>query len=88
MSVGVFVGVGVVVGVSVGVSVGVEVGAAVIVDDLPDEKERCEWLWEELEKLMKDEKARQVMAEGCKIVANAHAAQTIANSLLSMAGGK
>jgi len=66
----------------------VEVGAAVIVDDVPDEKERAEWLWEELEKLMKDDKARQIMAEGCKIVANAHAAQTIANSLLSMAGGK
>ncbi len=65
----------------------VEVGAAVIVDDLPDEKERCEWLWEELERLLKDEKARQVMAEGCKIVANAHAAQAIANSLVSMAGG-
>jgi len=64
----------------------VEVGAAVIVDDLPDEKERAEWLWEELERLMKDEKARQVMAEGCKIVANVHAAQTIANSLITMAG--
>ncbi len=66
----------------------VEVGAAVIVDDLPDEKERSEWLWEELEKLMKDEKARQVMAEGCKIVANVHADQTIATSLLNMAGRK
>ena len=66
----------------------VEVGAAVIVNDVPDEKERSEWLWEELERLMKDEKARQVMAEGCKIVANAHAAQAISNSLVSMAGGK
>ncbi len=65
----------------------VEVGAAVIVDDVPDEKERSEWLWEELERLMKDEKARQVMAEGCKIVANSHAAQAIATSLVSMAGG-
>jgi len=66
----------------------VEVGAAVIVDDLPDEKDRAEWLWDELEKLMKDEKARQVMAEGCKIVANVHADQAIANSLLNMAGRK
>ena len=64
----------------------VEVGAAVIVDDLPDQNERAEWLWEELERLMKDEKARQVMAEGCKIVANVHAAQAIANSLIAMAG--
>lgn len=64
----------------------VEVGAAVIVDDLPDEKDRSEWLWEELEELMKDEKARQIMAEGCKIIANVHADQAIANSLLSMAG--
>jgi len=66
----------------------VEVGAAVIVDDLPDEKDRAEWLWDELEKLMKDEKARQIMAEGCKIVANVHADQAIANSLLNMAGKK
>jgi len=66
----------------------VEVGAAVVVDDVPDEKDRSEWLWEEMEKLMKDEKARQIMAEGCKIVANVHADQKIANSLLNMAGKK
>jgi len=63
----------------------VEVGAAVIVDDVPDEKDRSEWLWEELEKLMKDQKARQVMAEGCKIVTNLGADLKIAEKLLKMA---
>lgn len=63
----------------------VEVGAAVVVDDLPDEQERSEWLWEELQKLMKDEKARQVMAEGCKIAASVHADEKIANALITMA---
>jgi UDP-N-acetylglucosamine--N-acetylmuramyl-(pentapeptide) pyrophosphoryl-undecaprenol N-acetylglucosamine transferase len=63
----------------------VEVGAAVLVDDLPDEKDRSEWLWEELERLMKDQEARQVMAEGCKIVANLDADLKIAQKLLQMA---
>jgi UDP-N-acetylglucosamine--N-acetylmuramyl-(pentapeptide) pyrophosphoryl-undecaprenol N-acetylglucosamine transferase len=63
----------------------VEIGAAIIVDDLPDEKDRSEWLWEELEKLMKDQKARQVMAEGCKIIANPDADRKIAEQLLKMA---
>ncbi|MHC4508421.1 MAG: UDP-N-acetylglucosamine--N-acetylmuramyl-(pentapeptide) pyrophosphoryl-undecaprenol N-acetylglucosamine transferase [Planctomycetota bacterium] len=63
----------------------VEVGAAVIVDDVPDEKDRTEWLWGELEKLMKDQKTRQVMAEGCKIVANRQAELKIAETLLNTA---
>jgi len=63
----------------------VEVGAAIIVDDLPDEKDRSEWLWEELEELMKDEKARQVMAEGCRMIANPDADRKIAERLLKMA---
>ncbi len=63
----------------------VEVGAAIIVDDLPDEKDRSEWLWEELEKLMKDQKVRQVMKEGCRIVANPDADRKIAEQLLIMA---
>jgi UDP-N-acetylglucosamine--N-acetylmuramyl-(pentapeptide) pyrophosphoryl-undecaprenol N-acetylglucosamine transferase len=62
----------------------VEVGAAIIVDDLPDEKDRSEWLWEELQKLMKDQKARQVMAEGCRIIANTHADRKIAEQLMKM----
>jgi UDP-N-acetylglucosamine--N-acetylmuramyl-(pentapeptide) pyrophosphoryl-undecaprenol N-acetylglucosamine transferase len=60
----------------------VEAGAAIIVDDLPDETDRSEWLWEELEKLMKDKKARQVMAEGCRIIANPDADRKIAEQLL------
>lgn len=60
----------------------VEVGAAIIVDDLPDETDRSEWLWEELEKLMRDEKTRQVMTEGCKIIANPDADRKIAEQLL------
>jgi len=63
----------------------VEVGAAVIVDDLPNKNDRAKRLWEELEKLMKDQKARQVMAEGCKIIANPDADRKIAEQLLIMA---
>jgi len=66
----------------------VEVGAAVIVDDLPDEKDRYEWLWEELEELMKDQKIRQVMAEGCRIVANPDADRKIAEKLLKIADNR
>jgi len=63
----------------------VEVGAAVIVDDLPDEKDRSEWLWEELEKLMRDRKIRQAMVDGCKMVADPDADRKIAEQLLKMA---
>jgi len=63
----------------------VEVGAAIIVDDLPDKQDRSEWLWEELERLMKDQKARQVMAERCKIIASPDADRKIAERLLIMA---
>lgn len=66
----------------------VEVGAAVIVDDVPNEDDRAQWLWEELEKLMQDEKARQVMAEGCRIAANLQADLRIAEKLLKMANGE
>jgi UDP-N-acetylglucosamine--N-acetylmuramyl-(pentapeptide) pyrophosphoryl-undecaprenol N-acetylglucosamine transferase len=65
----------------------VEVGAAVIVDDVPHEEDRAEWLWEELERLMQDQKARQVMAEGCRVVANPGADAKIAEKLLKMADG-
>ena len=66
----------------------VEIGAAVIVDDVPNEDDRAHWLWEELEKLMQDEKARQVMAEGCRIAANRQADLRIAEKLLKMADGE
>ena len=41
----------------------VEAGAAVIVDDVPDEKERAEWLAEELEELMRNDDKRREMAK-------------------------
>jgi UDP-N-acetylglucosamine--N-acetylmuramyl-(pentapeptide) pyrophosphoryl-undecaprenol N-acetylglucosamine transferase len=60
----------------------VEAGAAVIVDDLPDEKERAEWLWEELEELMKDDEKRKEMKNKCAAVAKKDAAEKIAERLL------
>ncbi|MCK4293512.1 MAG: UDP-N-acetylglucosamine--N-acetylmuramyl-(pentapeptide) pyrophosphoryl-undecaprenol N-acetylglucosamine transferase [Planctomycetes bacterium] len=60
----------------------VEAGAAVIVDDLPDATDRAEWLWEELEELMRDEGKRQEMAENCAEIANVDAASKIAERLL------
>ena len=60
----------------------VQVGAAVIVDDLPDSNERAEWLWEELEGLMKNGKKRREMMENCAQAAKADAASRIAQRLL------
>ena len=62
----------------------VEAGAAVIVDDLPDEKERPGWLWEELEELMKDEKKREEMRQACKSIARLDAGLQIAEGLLKI----
>jgi UDP-N-acetylglucosamine--N-acetylmuramyl-(pentapeptide) pyrophosphoryl-undecaprenol N-acetylglucosamine transferase len=66
----------------------VEASAAVIVDDLPDEKDRTKWLWEELEVLMKDNEKRRQMAEACRAVARPQADVKIAERLLKMVGGK
>jgi len=62
----------------------VEAGAAVIVDDLPERKETAQWLWAELEELMKDEKKRKKMAENCKAVSNMGASAKIAEKLLEI----
>jgi len=62
----------------------VEVEAAVIVDDLPDEKDRAQWLWEELEELMGDDEKRREMAENCRAVANVNAANRIAEEVLEI----
>ena len=62
----------------------VEAGAAIIVDDLPDEKERCEWRAEELQVLMKDEDKRRQMREGCAAVARKEAGLKIAKKLLGV----
>ena len=64
----------------------VEVGAAIIVDDVPDVQDRTEWLWEELQPLMKDDQARQEMSEACKLVARPSAAADIAARLLELSG--
>jgi UDP-N-acetylglucosamine--N-acetylmuramyl-(pentapeptide) pyrophosphoryl-undecaprenol N-acetylglucosamine transferase len=66
----------------------VEAGAAIVVDDLPDEKDRAEWLWEELEELMKDKAKRDEMAEACRNIARTDAASKIAERLLAIAGGR
>ena len=60
----------------------VEAGAAVIVDDLPNEKERQGWLWEELEELMKNEKKREEMRQACKSIARLDASMKIAEKLV------
>jgi UDP-N-acetylglucosamine--N-acetylmuramyl-(pentapeptide) pyrophosphoryl-undecaprenol N-acetylglucosamine transferase len=62
----------------------VEAGAAIIVDDLPDEKERQGWLWEELEELMKDEKKLEEMSQACKSIARLDASLKIAERLLKI----
>jgi len=64
----------------------VDAGAAIIVDDLPDAKERAQWLWEELEALMKDEKKREEMKKNCAAIANKEAASKIAEKLLEISG--
>ena len=60
----------------------VEAGAAIIVDDLPDAKDRAGWLWEELEPLLKDDRKRQEMKESCARIANKDAAEKIALAIL------
>jgi UDP-N-acetylglucosamine--N-acetylmuramyl-(pentapeptide) pyrophosphoryl-undecaprenol N-acetylglucosamine transferase len=62
----------------------VEAGAAVVVDDLPDEKDRAEWLWEELQELMRDEKKRQEMKIACRAVAEKQASVKVADKLLEI----
>jgi UDP-N-acetylglucosamine--N-acetylmuramyl-(pentapeptide) pyrophosphoryl-undecaprenol N-acetylglucosamine transferase len=57
-------------------------GAAVVVDDLPDERERAEWLRQELEGLMKDDAKRGEMAENCATVGKRDAAGVIAEKLV------
>jgi len=66
----------------------VEAGAAIVVDDLPDEKDRAEWLWEELEELMKDKVKREQMAEACRTVGRPDAALKIAEKLIAMTGSR
>lgn len=64
----------------------VEAGAGIIVDDLPNEKERQGWLWEELEELMKNEKKREEMRKACKSIARLDASLKIAEKLVEAHG--
>jgi len=59
----------------------VEAGAAIIVDDLPDAKDCAEWLWEELEPLLKDDQKRRQMKESCARIADKKAAEKIAHAI-------
>ena len=63
----------------------VEAGAGVIVDDLPGEKDRAQWLWEELEPLLKNDDRRRRMADNCRTIAKKNAALKIAEKLLKTA---
>lgn len=60
----------------------VEAGAGIIVDDLPDEKDRAEWLWEELEQLMTDNAKRREMKNACQTLNPQNAATRIAKALI------
>jgi UDP-N-acetylglucosamine--N-acetylmuramyl-(pentapeptide) pyrophosphoryl-undecaprenol N-acetylglucosamine transferase len=62
----------------------VEAGAAIVVDDLPDAQERMEWLWEELEELLKDNHKLEEMKENCRQIAKKNAATVIAKKLLGI----
>lgn len=62
----------------------VEAGAAVIVDDLPDEKQRREWLWEELSELLEDDTKLAEMSENYKKIMLPNPARTIAEKILSL----
>ncbi len=62
----------------------VEAGAAIIVDDVPDETDRREWLVEELKYLMSDDSKRAEMKAGCKSVARKDAAAKIAQQLMKI----
>ncbi len=60
----------------------VEAGASIIVDDVPDETDRREWLWEELEPLLSDEHKRAEMRQACGRIARKDASAAIAGELL------
>ena len=61
----------------------VEAGAAVVVDDLLDVVGRKEWLWEELERLMSNDKEREQMRKNAKVIAVLNASQKIGEKVLN-----
>lgn len=62
----------------------VEAGAGIIVDDLPDEKDRRQWLWQELSELLENNNKLKAMSQNCKKIATPNAAGTIADKILDM----
>ena len=62
----------------------VQAGAAIIVDDLPDKKERADWLIEELLPLLKDDEKRGLMADACRKITPVSPAKSIAKALLKL----
>ena len=60
----------------------VEAGVGVIVDDVPNAADRKQWLAEELEELMKDEKKRQEMKRNCEAIAKKKVSLKIAEKLV------
>jgi UDP-N-acetylglucosamine:LPS N-acetylglucosamine transferase len=61
----------------------VDAGAAIIVDDVPDEQDRREWLVEELQQLMTDDRKLSEMKENCRTIAKTDAAEKIARTLIN-----
>ena len=64
----------------------VEAGAAIIVDDLQDEKDRAEWLWEELEELMREQEKLREMKSNCRAIVNKQAGYKVAEKLIKISG--
>ena len=62
----------------------VEAGAAIIVDDVPDEKDKREWLVEEFSLLMKNDEKLSEMKQNCKSIAKTNAAHIIARTLINI----
>ena len=62
----------------------VEAGAAIMVDDLPQRTETAQWLWEELEQLLKDQDKLEQMKTNCAAAARKDAALKIAKRLLEI----
>ncbi len=56
--------------------------AAIVVDDLPDLDERADWLWQELQTLLKEADVLESMKHNCEKVAIKNAADTIVSSVL------
>ncbi|MHC4123933.1 MAG: undecaprenyldiphospho-muramoylpentapeptide beta-N-acetylglucosaminyltransferase [Planctomycetota bacterium] len=60
----------------------VDAGAGIIVDDLPDAKERAKSLWEELEALLKEPQKLENMKRNCLQITKENAALSVAKELL------